>query len=195
MGGRMPFTIQKTEHVRLQIFYQEFTALPRIDPTGDITGTKGRMTCSNEIFDDCMYNTLTNLMKNVTKDHCTAPYVFDNKKVCTNKDDIDAAYLVSLRRSTNQGRDCDSPCKSLFSNFGGKTNVAKESKEKSKRKNDKQNKKKKNKKKNQINEEKIDKDLGKLPNLRLHFSQRIQKIEEHYLYTFLNFLAESGNFK
>ena len=59
----------------------------------------------------------------------------------------------------------------------------------------KKNKKKKNKKNNLINEEKIDKDLGKLPNLRLHFSQRIQKIEEHYLYTFLNFLAESGNFK
>ena len=195
MGGRMPFTVQTTEHVRLQIFYQEFTALPRIDPTGDITGTKGRMTCSYEIFDNCMYNTLTNLMKNVTKDHCTAPYVFDNDKVCTKRDDIDAAYLVSLRRSTNQGRDCDSPCKSLFSNFGGKTNVAKERKEKSMTKNDKKNKKKKNKKRNLINEEKIDKDLGKLPNLRLHFSQRIQKIEEHYLYTFLNFVAESGNLK
>ena len=193
MNGRMPFTTQTTEHVRLQIFYQEFTALPKIDETGDITGTKGRMTCSYEAFDECLYNTLTNLMKNITEDNCTAPYVFENENVCSKKNDIESAYLVSLRRSTNQGRDCDSPCKSLFSNFGGKTYVAKEKGEKSKRKNGKKGKNKKNKKNKRKNRDNAAKDLGKLPNLRLHFSPRIQKIEEHYLYTFLNFLAESGN--
>ena len=85
MNGRMPFTTQTTEHVRLQIFYQEFTALPKIDETGDITGTKGRMTCSYEAFDECLYNTLTNLMKNITEDNCTAPYVFENENVCSQK--------------------------------------------------------------------------------------------------------------
>ena len=188
----MPFATQTTEHVRLQIFYQEFTALPKIDETGDITGTKGRMTCSYEEFDECLYNTLTNLMKNLTEDNCTAPYVFENGNVCSKKNDIEYAYLVSLRRSTNQGRDCDSPCKSLFSNFGGKTSIAKQEGEKSKRKNIKKGKNKKNKKGKKKNRVKVAKDLGRRPNLRLHFSPRIQKIEEHYLYTFLNFLAESG---
>ena len=192
MGGRMPFKIQTSEHVRVQIFYQEFTALPKVDETGDVTGTRGRMTCTNENFDECLYDTMTNLMKNMTKDNCTAPYVFDNENVCTKKDDINAAYLVSLRRSTNQGRDCDAPCKNLFSNFGGKTNAAIDKDEKSKGKNGKKGKNKKGKKKNIDSQDKIDKNLGKLPNLRLHFSQRIQKIEERYLYTFLNFLAESG---
>ena len=188
----MPFATQTTEHVRLQIFYQEFTALPKIDETGDITGTKGRMTCSYEEFDECLYNTLTNLMKNLTEDNCTAPYVFANENVCSKKNDIESAYLVALRRSTNQGRDCNSPCKSLFSNFGGKTSIAKQDEEKSKRKNGKKGKNKKNKKGKKKNRVKVAKDLGRRPNLRLHFSPRIQKIEEHYLYTFLNFLAESG---
>ena len=100
------------------------------------------------------------------------------------KNDIESAYLVSLRRSTNQGRDCDAPCKSLFSNFGGKTYVAKEKGKKSKQKTGKKGKNNKNKKNKRKNRDNAAKDLGKLPNLRLHFSPRIQKIEEHYLYTY-----------
>ena len=68
----------------------------------------------------------------------------------------------------------------------------KDKEEKSKRKNGKKGKNKKNKKGKKKNRVKVAKDLGRRPNLRLHFSPRIQKIEEHYLYTFLNFLAESG---
>ena len=122
-SGRFPLNVYKTESVKLQLSYKEFTGLAEIDHTGKLTGEKGGFTCSNINFDECVNQKKANLMLDKTTDNCTVPFIFDNEKICTQPNDIRIAYKISRRKYEGQRTtniDCDIPCKTLFTSFGGK---------------------------------------------------------------------------
>ena len=119
-------------------------------------------TCRHINYDDCMYSSLARIMKTQTEDNCTTPFIHDNSNICTKTQDIQKSFLVAVRRTANQRRDCEAPCHSVFIGIGGK-NVR----------------------------EYTSIDYGELT---AYFRPRVYRIEEHYLYEFIDILAEVGKF-
>ena len=178
-SGRFPLNVYNTESVKLQLSYKEFTGLAEIDHTGKVTRKKGGFTCSNINFDECVNMKKANLMLDKTTDNCTVPFIFQNEKICTQPNDIRIAYKISRRKFEGQRTtniDCDVPCKTLFTSFGGKAESVP----------------------TPPSDQQIEKGNGNVQqeqdNLKLYFSPRVQKIQEHELYGFINLIAESGNY-
>ena len=175
----------------------------------DISGTKGRITCSHELFDTCMDNALVENMRQVTEDNCTIPIVMGNDKICRKPQDIKKAFLVARTRMLNEAKDCDFSCKTLLVTIGGKTNYGAPPKKKSKssgkgsknakngadqsikRNNESVNAKKKGKSKKGKGS-KLSKVEKAEHNVILFFAPKVKKIEEHQLYSILNLVAEAG---
>ena len=80
----------------------------------DELGTVGRITCSHELFDNCMDKALVDTMRKVTEDNCTIPIVMDNSKICTKPEDIKKAFFIARTRMLNEANDCDFSCKTLL---------------------------------------------------------------------------------
>ena len=177
----------------------------------DFSGTKGRITCSHELFDTCMDNALIETMRQVTEDNCTIPIVMGNDKICRKPDDIKKAFFIARTRMLNEAKDCDSSCKTLLVTIGGKTNYGSGPTKKSKGKgNLKGSKKSKdgtdksikgsneavNAKKKVKSKKGKGSKLSKVEkanhNLILFFAPKVKKIEEHQLYSILNLVAEAG---
>ena len=78
---RNSLKIYPNENVETKISYSEFVGLPEIDHTGERTGKKGRKTCENINFDQCLYQKREEVSRKQTKDNCTAPYTPNNVKV------------------------------------------------------------------------------------------------------------------
>ena len=185
---RNSLKIYPNENVETKISYSEFVGLPEIDHTGERTGKKGRKTCENINFDQCLYQKREEVSRKQTKDNCTAPYTPNNEKVCKNLDDIRIAYRIVQRpfEGHKTGHltdiDCAMSCKTLFINFGAKSEIYE----------------KKRVFKGRIQNSTIGgQDIrtlkpNKTPNIKAYFAPRIQKIEEHHLYSFMNLIAESG---
>ena len=188
MQDRSSLKIYPKENVETKITYSEFEGLPEIDHTGERTGKKGRKTCENIIFDKCLYQKREEVSRKQTKDNCTAPYTPNNQKVCKHLDDIRVAQKIVQRpfEGHKTGHlteiDCAMSCKTLFINFGAKSEIYE----------------KKKVVKGRIQNSTIGGleirtlKLNKAPNIKAYFAPRIQKIEEHHLYSFMNLIAESG---
>ena len=73
--------------------------LPKIQSDGSVS-------CSNENYDACMYQTLKRHMLNITSSEngCTTPWVSNTTKICKKSDNVKAACLVNHRRYGNQLR-------------------------------------------------------------------------------------------
>ena len=67
-------------------------------------------TCTNEVFDDCVYDVMAREMKNNTGDKCTAPYVRDPIRICTKERDIYAASKIATNLISNGEHGCLNPC-------------------------------------------------------------------------------------
>ena len=76
--------------------------------------------CSKEIYDDCMYEVVANLMKRNSEDNCTVPWIQDNKKICSKPNDINVTFWIGWNRITNQEKDCLAPCHTTLVNVGAK---------------------------------------------------------------------------
>ena len=188
MQDRSSLKIYPNENVETKISYSEFVGLPDIDHTGERTGKKGRKTCENINFDKCLYQKREEVSRKQTKDNCTAPYTPNNNKVCKNIDDIRVAYKIVSRpfEGHKTGHlteiDCAVSCKTLFISFGAKSDIDVKQKLF----------------KVHIPNSTIGGQGMRIskpdtpPNLKAYFAPKIQKIEEHHLYSFMNLIAESG---
>ena len=193
-------SIYTTESFRTKVSYQQFIGLPTTGSSGDATQGQWKKACSNEInFDECIYREKESMMRNETKKNCTVPFTPDNKNVCNESDDMRTSFDIATR--TLDYKYCLAPCKSLFISFGGKTmNDPKPSKKKKETKkpptkNKMDNKMKINGQDGSVRKKKKQKqnDLySSQYNAKLLFGTRVQKIEEHQLYKFINLVAESG---
>ena len=131
-------------------------------------------------------------MRRETMQNCTVPFTHDNQKVCNTQDDMQSSYRVATR--TLEKHHCPESCRNLFINFGGKTMNLHGPKTSTSKKKSKKSDKEAGKKKHK-NKKKKGKSLYSASshyNARLSFGTRVQMIEEHQLYKFINLVAESG---
>ena len=77
-------------------------------------------TCSYQAYDECMYNTMYEVMKNNTKDKCTVPWIRNNDQICSKSVDINTTFWIAWNRITNQQKDCLPPCEATLINVGAK---------------------------------------------------------------------------
>ena len=77
-------------------------------------------TCTNEVFDDCVYNVMAREMKDNTGDKCTAPYVRDPIRICTKERDIYAASKIATNLISNGEHGCLNPCHWVTVDLGAK---------------------------------------------------------------------------
>ena len=86
LSGRMGYKLYKGEIMQSQITVTDITILERDvkEDKNDPNFKKGQKTCSNELYDDCIYNMLARTMREDTKDNCTVPYIRDDSNICTN---------------------------------------------------------------------------------------------------------------
>ena len=59
-------------------------------------------------------------MRNETEDKCTAPWMPNNTKICTKRNDINSTFMITRQRFTNQGHDCSPACLSTTVGIQGK---------------------------------------------------------------------------
>ena len=130
--------------------------LPKIQNDGSIS-------CSNSIYDTCMYQGLRKEMLKKTKSEngCTTPWVNNTKKICKESDNINTVCMVDKTRIKNQLHDCGMPCESLGISLG---NISLRKKTFSKKKYE----------------------------LKIFFPPRILLTVEKNLYEFENLIAEIG---
>ena len=77
-------------------------------------------TCTNEVFDDCVYDVMAREMKENTGDKCTAPYVRDPNRICTKERDIYAASKIATNLISNGEHGCLNPCHWVTVDLGAK---------------------------------------------------------------------------
>ena len=130
----------------------------------DLNFKEGSKTCSNENYDDCIYNMLARAMRENTEDNCTVPYIRDDSNICSKPNDINATFWIAWNRMLNDRKDCNIPCHSITVNLGAKNY---------------QNKT-------------IEKQSYGL--LYLYYAPRVTKSIERVLYTALNLFAEIGGY-
>ena len=65
--------------------------------------------CEKVDYDNCIYGTVTRMMKDEVG--CTVPYVLDNDNICETTEDSNKAYDIHRNHITNQENTCPSPCK------------------------------------------------------------------------------------
>ena len=166
LSGRMGYRLYRGETMQSQVTVSAIKLLERPLPhdEDDPQYREGSMTCSTEIYDECMYGTLARDMKEKTKDNCTVPYVRDDGKICTQADDIKTAFWIHWNQVTNQKKDCNIPCRSLTVNLGAKNYVKKNI---------------------------SDQDYALL---YLYYAPRVTQSIEHWLYTVLSLFAEIGGY-
>ena len=80
----------------------------------------GMKSCGKEVYNNCMYSKLFELMKNETEQNCTVPWIQDNKNICTKPEDINTTFWIYWNRVTNQMNDCLPPCHQLLVDVGAK---------------------------------------------------------------------------
>lgn len=199
MSTATSLTLYRTRSFRAKVTYQQFIGIASPDRTGEITGIKDKDTCSPDInYDKCVYKTKEDIMRRATRQNCTVPFTPNNENVCNESDDMAIAFYTVTKAL--EKHHCSVPCKSLFINFGGKTmNMPNEKKTNRARKNrskkgkKKNSNKKKNGKKKKNGRKSNRPEIGGRYNAKLYFGTRVQKIEEHQLYKFINLIAESGS--
>jgi hypothetical protein len=87
----------------------------------------GTLSCTDTIYDECMYGALVEHMKRQTQNEngCTVPWIMVNKEegatnICKKPENINITFWESWNRVTNQLNDCPVPCKTLFVSLGAK---------------------------------------------------------------------------
>ena len=185
MSTATSLTLYHTQSFRTKVTYQQFIGLASPDYTGEVTGVKGKDTCSKDVnYDQCVYQSKEDMMRRGTRQNCTVPFTPNNEKVCNETDDMETTFQIATK--TLEKHHCSVPCKSLFINFGGKTMNEEISLGDGMKKKSKKGKKKNGKKSKKSRR-------GDQYNAKLIFGTRVQKIEEHQLYKFINLIAESGS--
>ena len=120
-SGRMGHKVYLREKIQTQLSIQNIERLQKdaIDPRAK-SKDRHHQSCENHNFDECLYRRITDIMKTETNDNCTAPWMPNNTKICTSRKDINATFLITRRRFTNQENDCSPSCRSTTVVIQGK---------------------------------------------------------------------------
>ena len=110
MNGRMGNKIYPGNIVENQITFVDVHMLQKKD-------AEGRLMCTREKYDDCIYGTMERLMMDTY--NCTSPWVI-NQKICEKGVSVYRTYLISRGHVTNQLKDCLPPCNFLMVTVGAR---------------------------------------------------------------------------
>lgn len=94
--------------------YHEYRMLEKENPNYDpeaVDQNKYPTTCSQEIYDTCIYETLEKAMK--AEAGCTVPYL-PKVDICTDLEKARMAFDIHWFRVTNQQHDCQTPCNHIL---------------------------------------------------------------------------------
>ena len=127
LSGRMGYKLYVGERVESQVTVQEINQLEYKHVSNALAISLSDRSCSHEVYDDCMYKTLANVMKENSNDRCTVPWILDNGKICTNAKDINTTFWIGWNRITNQKKDCLAPCRTTTVNIGAKNYMKRDS--------------------------------------------------------------------
>ena len=123
LSGRLGYKILLGKQYETQVTVQDVLQIDYKNVHNGIIFYDSDRKCSFEDYDKCMYRTLTSLMKESTKDNCTAPWVHDHDKICSKPEDAHKTFRISWDRITNQKGDCLTPCNTTLINIGGMNEV------------------------------------------------------------------------
>jgi len=112
-SGRMGHKVYLREKIQTQLSVENIELLQKdvIDPRAR-SDNGYHKSCAYHNFDKCLYKELTEIMRNESEDNCTAPWMPDNTKICTSRNDINSTFLITRQRFTNQENDCSPSCHS-----------------------------------------------------------------------------------
>ena len=120
-SGRMGHKVYRGEKIQSQLTIQNIERLQKDVPNDADTRNESRMkSCEHHNFDNCLYTKLSEMMRNATEDNCTAPWMPNNTKICTGRNDINSTFMITRQRFTNQGYDCSPACRSTTVGIQGK---------------------------------------------------------------------------
>ena len=116
----MGYKIYVGERFESQITLQDILQLEYKHVSNALALSASDKSCSHEIYDDCIYETIANVMRSHTKDSCTVPWIRDDRNICSNPNDINTTFWIGWNRITNQEKDCLPPCHTTSVNVGAK---------------------------------------------------------------------------
>ena len=126
LSGRMGYKLYRGEKMESQMTIKDYIILERdeIDYEDDdlfsFKSAEANKTCTNDIFDDCVYDVMAKEMIDNTGDKCTAPYVRDPIKICTKERDIYAASRIATNLLANGEHGCLNQCHWVTVDLGAK---------------------------------------------------------------------------
>jgi hypothetical protein len=120
LSGRMGYKLYIGERFESQVSVQEILQLEYKNVNNALVLSDSDKSCSHEVYDDCMYEKVAKVMKDNSKDHCTVPWIRDNRKICSERRDINNTFWIGWNRITNQEKDCRAPCRTTIVNIGAK---------------------------------------------------------------------------
>ena len=116
LSGRMGYKLYRGEKMESQMTIKDYIILERDEIDHDDDGffsfysEEANKTCTNDVFDDCVYDVMAREMRDNTGDKCTAPYVRDPIRICTKERDIYAASKIATNLLANMEHGCLNPC-------------------------------------------------------------------------------------
>ena len=120
LSGRMGYKTYLGERFECQITLNEIIQKEYKNVKNALAMSSKDKTCSYDIYDDCIYEKVAKIMKDNTDQHCTVPWIRDDKRICTNSKDINTTFWIGWNRITNQEKDCLSPCHTTIVTVGAK---------------------------------------------------------------------------
>ena len=119
-SGRMGYKVHLGERLEFQLTVQEIKQFEYKNVKNALAITSKDKSCSYEIYDDCMYSKVVNIMKNSTESQCTVPWIRDNTNICSVPEDVNTTFWIAWNRITNQYKDCLGPCHATLVIMGAK---------------------------------------------------------------------------
>ena len=116
----MGYKVRLGERIEFQLSVQEMKQLMYKNVKNALAITSKDKSCSYEIYDDCMYSKVVDIMKKSTDSQCTVPWIRDNTNICSLPKDINTTFWIVWNRITNQKKDCSEPCHATLVNMGPK---------------------------------------------------------------------------
>ena len=116
----MGYKIHLGESFQSQVIVQEIMQFEYKNVKNALALTNEDKSCSYEVYDDCIYSKVVNIMRKSTEAKCTVPWVRDNANICSLPKDINTTFWIAWNRITNQKKDCLRPCRVTLVNVGAK---------------------------------------------------------------------------
>jgi hypothetical protein len=116
----MGYKVHVGERFEYQLTVQETNQFEYKNVKNALAITAKDKSCTYEVYDDCMYSKVVDIMKKSTESQCTVPWIRDNLDICSLPKDVNTTFWIAWNRITNQNKDCLEPCHETLVNMGAK---------------------------------------------------------------------------